>query len=422
MIRIGIVGCGRILAAHLQGYRLLREAGVDNFAITALCSRKEEDARSYVKRGEGPPQRQPVSDIPGDPLAVGDEYLSDFQPEVPVEAYTDFREMIASGRVDAVNDFSVHGLHHQVAEAAFDQGLHLLSQKPLAVSMEGARRMVEGAEEAGVVLGVFENLRFAAGVRHQAWVFGPDGFAGDLQIAAMGNIGTWWAPDLVVAETPWRHRLAEGGGMALDMGPHFFDIIRHIGGSEVTSVSARTRVVEKTRYLLRDGKKTAPVACDADDTFFADFENAAGAAGTMFGSWSGRGKATVLDEGPVFYGSHGRVSGDLIHFGNGENDEGEENGQSLAELYEQDAPAERKERDFPLGLENDFALCQLDWLRAVESGGEPECSGEEGLRDLACAYAVVESDLAGRRVSVEEIANGSLRDYQRPIDERFGML
>ena len=39
MIRIAIVGCGRILNAHLQGFKALREAGIDNFRITALVSR-----------------------------------------------------------------------------------------------------------------------------------------------------------------------------------------------------------------------------------------------------------------------------------------------------------------------------------------------------------------------------------------------
>src|SRR5262249_16012725 len=150
MIRIGIDGCGRILAAHLQGYRLLREAGVDDFRITALCARKADDARMYVRRGSGPPQSPPVRAIPRDPLSIGDEYLSDFQSDIGPEVFTDYREMIASGVVDAVNDFTTHALHHQVAAAAFAAKKHLLTQKPLAVSMAAGRAMCEAAEARDV--------------------------------------------------------------------------------------------------------------------------------------------------------------------------------------------------------------------------------------------------------------------------------
>jgi predicted dehydrogenase len=418
MIRIGLVGCGRILAAHLRGYRRLREAGIDDFQITALCARKEDDARSYVKRGEGPPQRPAVSDIPGDPLAVGDEYLSDFQPEVDVAIYTDYEEMISHGPIDAVNDFTVHRLHHLVAEKAFAHGKHLMSQKPLALTIAGARRMCQQAERAGVTFGVFENLRFASATRHMAWALSDSGPLGEFQMALMGNVGTWWAPDLIVAETPWRHVLDDAGGITLDLGPHFFDMIRHIGGSEISHISGQTQVVEPTRYLLRDGEKTEPFSCDADDTFFASFATESGASGTVFGSWAGHGHNTVVGEGPVFYGSKGRISGDLIHI------DGETEPRSLSACYEADCPADLKQKHFPLGPEliDDFALNQHDWLESVRHQCQPETSGEEGLRDLACAYAVVESNQAGRRVSLEEIRNGTLRDYQQVIDAKHGLL
>src|SRR3981081_2385368 len=81
-IRIGMVGAGRILPAHLRGYQLLRQAGIDSFRITAITSRTRRDAESFVERDAGPAPRAPVSDQPSDPLSVHDVFVSDFQPDV----------------------------------------------------------------------------------------------------------------------------------------------------------------------------------------------------------------------------------------------------------------------------------------------------------------------------------------------------
>lgn len=413
MIRIGIVGCGRILAAHLRGYRLLREAGIDNFRITALCARKEEDAQMYVERGQGPAQRPAVSNIAGDPLAIGDEYLSDFQDDVDAKVYTDYREMIADGPIDAVNDFSTHALHHQVADVALSHGKHLLTQKPLAATMAAGRKMCELAEARGLTFGVFENFRHEPITRHLRWAF-ESGRCGRPQLVLVGYVASWWAPDLVVAETPWRHRLVEGGGISLDLGVHFFDQIRHVVG-EIDNVSATTSIVEPRRFI-RDaqGVTLQEIECDADDSVVAAATAGDGVLVNLCASWAGHGEPTVTGNGAVYYGSKARVNGDEVTFDDGRRC-------SLAELYQDEATAEVKQRDFPYGIANGFALSQLDWLRAIEQNRPPQTDGPEGLRDLAAAYALLESHQAGTRVQVEEVFNGNVREYQRPIDEHFGI-
>ena len=81
-VRIGIIGCARILNAHLRGYKLLRENGFgDLFELVALCARKEEDAHRFRRRGQGPGPRPAPVDAPGDPLNAPHAYLSDLHPE-----------------------------------------------------------------------------------------------------------------------------------------------------------------------------------------------------------------------------------------------------------------------------------------------------------------------------------------------------
>ncbi len=415
MIRIGIVGCGRILNAHLQGWKKLREAGVDNFRITALVARKEEDALMFARRGEGPPPRPPVAPpSSGDPLAAPHTYLSDFQDDVDVKIYTDYRQMIEDGVVDAVNDYTTLALHHQIAAAAFEHNLHLLTQKPLAISVAAARQMVEAAKARGLTFGTHEVVRNARGSRAAAWAV-KKGLIGDPQLAVMGSIGGLWSPDKVVADTPWRHdKLLGGGGGSIDIGVHMFHRLRYIVG-EVAWVSAVARTFEPTRYRRDDnGNVLETVKATVDDTFLAvaGFENEALAQ--LLWSWAGHGPALEITGGPHLYGSEGCLRGDDLFDNKG-------NSTSVISHFEAGITDEEREQYFPLGLTDTFALQQLDWLRAIEKGTDPETSGYEGMLDLACAFGLLESSALKRPVTIDEVLSGAASEYQAEINSHYGL-
>lgn len=420
MIRIGIVGCGRILNAHLQGYRLLREAGCDDFRITALCARNRDDALMFRKRGEGPPPRAAVlAPETGDPLAAPHIYLDEFQPDTEVAVFTDYREMIAAGAVDAVNDFTTLSMHHQIGAAAFDAGLHLLVQKPLAISVAAARLLVEAAKANGLTLGLFENVRQAEATRAAAWAI-EQGLIGDLQLALFGGIGGLWSPDKIVAETPWRHRKLEGaGGGAIDIGVHVMHWVRYVCG-EIEAVSGTVRTFEPLRHLYGNPDSGKSVEAGVDDTYLATVTCESGAIAQLMWSWAIHGEETQIPGAPVFYGSRGCIKGGEII-----DDEG--NRRDLLQTFWNEAEPELLDRLFPVvgpaatRLTDPFAIQQFDWLRAIERGGQPETDGEEGLRDLAAAFGMIESSLLKRTVTLDELLSGAVCGYQQEIDDHYGL-
>lgn len=415
MVRIGIVGCGRILNAHLQGYKKLREAGIDDFRITALVARKEDDALMFRKRGEGPTPRPAV--LPpesGDPLAAPHTYLSDFQDDVDVAVYTDYREMLADGVVDAVNDFTTLALHHQVADEAQKVGLHLLTQKPLAISVKAAQRMVEGAKGRGLTLGTFENVRQGRYTRATGWAVNK-GLIGTPQLAVMGSLGGLWSPDKVVADTPWRHnKLEGGGGGSIDIGVHQFHFLRYVFG-EVAWISAVARTLEPVRYRRDDaGNVTQAIGASVDDTVLAmaGFEN--DAIGQVLWSWALHGEALEIPGAPALYGSEGSIKG-----GNLISDSGRR--VLLLDYFNEHMSADEREAFFPMGLTDGFAIAQLDWLQAIAAKRDPETSGREGLHDLACAFGMLESSAARRQVTLNEVLRGDANEYQAEIDQYYGL-
>jgi 1,5-anhydro-D-fructose reductase (1,5-anhydro-D-mannitol-forming) len=415
VIRIGIVGAARILPAHLRGYARLREAGYHDFRVTGIMSRNRADAETFVKRGQGPEPRPPVSKAPGDPLSAPHMYVSDFQDDVDAKVYGSLEEMLEDGQVDALDIPATLSVHHTATVAGLQAGKHCLVQKPFAITVKAGRLMVDEARRRGLQLGVVENVRYGEATRISRWAL-DQGLIGDVQMAAWWDIGTAeWSPDKIVAETPWRHKKVIGGaGSSLDIGVHWFDRLRHLVG-EIDTMSAVTRVFEKKRYT-RDaaGNVIQEVDCDVDDAFFASMEFAGGAIGQMSFTWAGHGEVTNLPAGIVLYGSKGVIKGDRLVL-----DGGKEH--SLKALFDERADSELKERYFPYGLRDTFAIGALDFLRGIGEGRDPETSGEEGVRDLAASYAICESSELGRPVKVEDVYDGKVDAYQAEINRHYGL-
>src|SRR5258708_26809203 len=123
-IRIGVVGCGRILPAHLRGLTQLRDAGFDNFRITALCYASKDEPLRFRIRGEGPVPRPWVTHDPMDPLNAPHSYVSDLHPDTVPEVFTEWQEMLRSAPIDAVLILTPVFLHHPVALDSLRAGKH----------------------------------------------------------------------------------------------------------------------------------------------------------------------------------------------------------------------------------------------------------------------------------------------------------
>ena len=76
-LRIGIIGCGSILNAHLRGLKLLKDRRLADLTITALCSRNIRDALMFRSSDDAAPPREPVTDAPNDGLSTPHHYISD---------------------------------------------------------------------------------------------------------------------------------------------------------------------------------------------------------------------------------------------------------------------------------------------------------------------------------------------------------
>jgi predicted dehydrogenase len=342
-------------------------------------------------------------------------YISDLHNDTLPELYDDWREMLRSAHVDAVLNLTPVFLHHTVTLDCLSAGKHVLVEKPFAITVKAGRRMVEEADAREVVLGVAENARYLRSTRIDRWLL-DRGTIGRVQMWMGGGMGAPdWSPDVIVAKTPWRHqKLKAGGGPAVDGAVHTFDVIRYLCG-EISEIGALASQLEPVR-VVRDeaGCTIESVVNEVEDVYFANMRFESGAVGVLFGGLAGHGEPTGMRDGPVVYGTRGCLKRGQAILDDGTRILG-------GDLFEREAGGEVRSRWFPDGVQDAFGLEWLDFLRAIECRGAMDASGEEGLRDLACSLAVLESSSANRPVNVGDVLAGTVDTYQREIDAHYGL-
>src|SRR5215216_3998819 len=164
------------------------------------------------------------------------------------KAYASVTDLLAESEIEAVYISTTNEWHEPQDLAAFAAGKHVLCEKPLALSLDGARRMVAAATAAGVVFGTNHHLRNAATHRKMRELI-ETGAIGK-PVAARVFHAVYLPPHL----QGWRiDRPEAGGGVVLDITVHDADTLRFVLDDDPLEVSAFTQAAGMAAGGLEDG-------------------------------------------------------------------------------------------------------------------------------------------------------------------------
>ena len=217
--------------------------------------------------------------------------------------YTDYRQLIESGTVDAVVIATPDDLHHAMTLAAVDAGLHVVCEKPLARNVADAQEMAVRADAAGVKHMTFFTLRW---FQHTQFVkelinAGAVGNPSHCQISYVhGN----------AREPRYRWRLdgERANGILGDLGSHLIDLARWLNGDIVRVAAHLGNYVSRVHD---DGRPVVP----ANDAALLLVEFANGSQGTIHTSAVAYTGGRGLEQHIILYGDAGTVEADFS-FGN----------------------------------------------------------------------------------------------------------
>lgn len=201
MIRFAIVGCGRIAKRHAE---LLGTGQIKGATLAAVCDIVPERAKAFAERFS----------VPG---------------------FTSIGELLAQPDIDVITVLTPSGMHADLAVQAARAGRHIVVEKPMALTLEDADRMIAAADAAGVRLFVVKQNRFNVPVVKARQALD----AGRLGQLVLGTVRVRWCRDQkYYAQDAWRGTWAQDGGVIANQASHHVDMLGWFMGP-VESVHAR---------------------------------------------------------------------------------------------------------------------------------------------------------------------------------------
>ena len=340
MISFGLIGCGRVAPRHAQSLAQLSEA-----KLVAVADIREDRAHRFAR-----------------------EYGAD--------AYTDYHQLLARPDVDAVNVCVPSGLHATVVLDVLQAGKHVLVEKPIALSLTDADRMIATAREAGRSLGVVLQNRYNSPMQQVRRLL-DEGGLGRLYL---GNACVRWYRPQSYYEDDWHGTWAMDGGALMNQSIHHIDALQWFMGP-VKSVYAYTAT------LAHD--------METEDVGVAALRFRSGALGTIEGStltWPQNLEGSV-----ALFGERGsvKVGGTALN---------------RITLWKVDGELEREAEiltsqrvDPPTVYGYSHREVIRDFAQALRDGREPGTPGPEARRSLALVLAMYKSARTGQEVELTDV-------------------
>ena len=289
--------------------------------------------------------------------------------------YPTLEAFLAHRPMDLVAIGSPSALHAQQTIACARAGLHVLVEKPMAVTTEAAARAVEACDASGVRLGVFFQDRLQPDlVRLKAFL--EAGGLGRILLVT-GHV-KWYRPPEYYRASRWRGTWAlDGGGAVMNQGIHTLDLMLHLLG-DVATVSARAGAlrhkieVEDTAVATLEFRSGALGTYEATTAAYPGYQRCleiSGERGTIVVEHDRVVAADLAPGSPPFAASPAAAVGE-----------------SASSHVVSDATPHRRIFE--------------DFLRALGDGTRPICDGREGKRSIDLVQALYASARTGAVVTL----------------------